>query len=238
MDSTADRELEMIREDAHHTRAALANKLEALESQVSQTVAGVTSAVEVVSDSVAGVTSAVESVASTVSETVATVTDNVANVTESVSNTMQNVTESVSNTVQNVTESLDVTPTIRSHPWASVGCALATGFAGGYLTGTRARAEGAPPPPPYTPPAQTFSSPEPARNGESAPYKAVGDAVSEIGGAVKSLGISALMGVVTHLAKSAVPEALRSDICGAMDKLKTRLGGHHDVPAELFETKH
>jgi ElaB/YqjD/DUF883 family membrane-anchored ribosome-binding protein len=226
MDSTADRELEMIRADAHQTRAALADKLEALESQVSQTVAGVTSAVGVVSDSVAGVTSAVESVASTV-------TDTVANVTESVSN----VTESVSSTVQNVTESLDVTPTIQAHPWASVGCAFATGFAGGYLTGAPARAEGAPPPPPYMPPAQSYSPPEPARNGESAPYKAVGDAVTEIGGAVRSLGISALMGVVTHLAKSAVPEALRSDVCGAMDKLKTRLGGHHDVPAELFETK-
>ena len=34
MDSTADRELEMIRDDAHQTRAALANKLEALESPV------------------------------------------------------------------------------------------------------------------------------------------------------------------------------------------------------------
>jgi predicted nucleic acid-binding Zn-ribbon protein len=55
MDSTADSELEMIRADAHQTRAALADKLEALESQVSQTVAGVTSAVETVSNSVAGV---------------------------------------------------------------------------------------------------------------------------------------------------------------------------------------
>jgi ElaB/YqjD/DUF883 family membrane-anchored ribosome-binding protein len=236
MDSTADRELEMIRDDAHQTRAALANKLEALESQVSQTVAGVTSAVETVSNSVAGVTSAVESVASTVSDTVATVSDKVATVTDSVSNTMQNVTEAVSSTVQNVTESLDVTPTIRSHPWASVGCAFAAGFAGGYLSGSN-RADGAPPPPPYTPPVQNFSSPEADRNGEAPTYKAVGDAVSEIGGAVKSLGISALMGVVTHLARSAVPEALRSDVCGAMEKLKTRLGGHHDVPAELFETK-
>jgi len=237
MDSTADRELEMIREDAHHTRAALANKLEALESQVSQTVAGVTSAVESVSSSVAGVTSAVESVASTVSDTVTNMSDSVANVTESVSNTMQNVTESVSNTVQNVTESLNPAPMIQAHPWSSVGCAFAAGFAGGYLSGSPARAQGAPPPPPYTPPAQAFRSPEATGNGESTTYKAVGDAVSEIGGAVRSLGISALMGVVTHLAKSAVPESLRSDVCGAMDKLKTRLGGHHDVPAELFETK-
>jgi len=229
MDSTADRELEMIRADAHQTRAQLAGKLEALESQVSQTVAGVTSAVETVSNSVAGVTSAVESVASTV-------TDTVANVTGTVSNTVHNMTETVSNTVQNVTQTLDISPRIQEHPWTSVGCAFAAGFAGGYLSGS-SRAEGAPPPPPYTPPAQSFSSPEAHHNGESATYKAVGDAVSEIGGAVRSLGISALMGVVTHLAKSAVPEALRSDVCGAMEKLKTRLGGHHDVPAELFETK-
>jgi len=220
MDSTADRELEVIRADAHQTRAHLADKLEALESQVSQTVAGVTSAVETVSQSVAGVSSAVESVASTVTDTVA------------------NVTDTVSHTVQNVTRSLDLSPTIQEHPWTSVGCAFAAGFAGGYLSGSN-RAEGAPPPPPYTPPAQAFSSPEASHNGngQSPTYQAVTDAVSEIGGAVKSLGISALMGVVTHLAKSAVPEALRSDVCGAMEKLKTRLGGHHDVPAELFETK-
>jgi ElaB/YqjD/DUF883 family membrane-anchored ribosome-binding protein len=231
MDSTADRELEMIRADAHQTRAQLADKLEALESQVSQTVAGVTSAVETVSHSVAGVTSAVESVASTV-------TDTVANVTGTVSNTVQNMTETVSNTVQTVTHSLDVSPRIQEHPWASVGCAFAAGFAGGYLSGS-SRAEGAPPPPPYTPPAQSFSSPEASHNGsgQSPTYAAVTDAVSEIGGAVRSLGISALMGVVTHLARTAVPEALRSDVCGAMEKLKTRLGGHHDVPAELFETK-
>jgi len=232
MDSTADRELEMIRADAHQTRAQLAGKLEALESQVSQTVAGVTSAVETVSNSVAGVTSAVESVASTVSDTVS-------NVTGTVSETVQNMTESVTNTVQTVTNTLDVSPRIQEHPWASVGCAIAAGFAGGYLSGS-SRAQGAPPPPPYTPPAQSFSSPEASHNGhdgQSPTYQAVTDAVSDIGGAVRSLGISALMGVVTHLAKSAVPDALQSDICGAMDKLKTRLGGHHEVPADLFETK-
>jgi len=231
MDSTADRELEVIRADAHQTRAALADKLEALESQVSQTVAGVTSAVETVSSSVAGVTSAVESVASTVSDTVS-------NVTGTVTNTVQNMTDTVSSTVQNVTQTLDISPRIQEHPWASVGCAFAAGFAGGYLSGS-SRAKGAPPPPPYTPPARSFSSPEASHDGhgQSPTYEAVTDTVSEIGGAVKSLGISALMGVVTHLAKSAVPEALQSDICGAMDKLKTRLGGHHDVPSDLFETK-
>jgi len=221
----------VIRADAHQTRAALADKLEALESQVSQTVAGVTSAVETVSNSVAGVTSAVETVASTV-------TDTVSNVTGKVTDTVQNMTETVSSTVQNVSQTLDISPRIQEHPWASVGCAFAVGLAGGYLTGS-SRAEGAPPPPPYTPLAQSFSSPQASHDGHgpSPTYEAVTDAVSDIGGAVKSLGISALMGVVSHLAKSAVPEALRSDICGAMDKLKTRLGGHHDVPADLFETK-
>jgi len=203
----------MIRADAHQTRAQLADKLEALESQVTQTVAGVTSAVETVSNSVSGVTSAVESVASTVSETVA-------NVTGTVSDTVQNMTETVSNTVETVTQTFDISPRIQEHPWASVGCAIAAGFAGGYLTGS-SRAKGAPPPPSYTPPAQSFSSPEATYNGSAqAPtYQAVTDAVSEIGGAVKSLGISALMGVVSHLAKSAVPEALQSDVCGASDKL-------------------
>jgi len=39
------------------------------------------------------------------------------------------------------------------------------------------------------------------------------------------------------LERNGVPEAIQSDVCGAIDRLKTRLGGHHTVnPGELFNT--
>jgi len=218
----------VIREQTHQTRAHLADKLEALESQISQTVAGVTSAVETVTQSVSGVTSAVENVAEKV-------TDTVSSVTESVSGTVNNLTESVSGTVEQVARTLDVSGKIREMPWTSVGCAFAAGFATGYASGG-SRAEGAPPPPQATNGHGTPSYQQPSSQ-EPTTISHVTDAMSEIGGAVRSLGISALFGLVTHLAREAVPEALRSDVTGALDKLKERLGGHHNVSADLFEPK-
>jgi len=238
MDSETDRELEVIRAQTHQTRAHLADKLEALESQISQTVAGVTSAVETVTQSVSGVTSAVENVAEKVTDTVSTVTDSVSGVAAKMTDTVSNVTDSVSGTVQQVAQALDVSSKVREMPWTAVGCAFAAGFAGGYASGgRRRRAEGAPPPPSTTTNGHGPASYQQPSSSEPTTITHVTDAMSEIGGAVQSLGISALMGVVTHLAKSAVPEALRNDVAGALDKLKERLGGHHNVSADLFEPK-
>jgi len=239
MDSETDRELEVIRDQTHQTRAQLANKLEALESQISQTVSGVTSAVETVTQSVSGVTSAVETVAEKVTDTVTNVTESVSGVAAKMTDTVSNMTESVSGTVKQVAQALDVSSKIQEMPWTSVGCALAAGFATGYASGGRTRAQGAPPPPTSTNGHNGHGTPSYQQPSSSEPTAVshVTDAMSEIGGAVRSLGISALMGVVTHLAKSAVPEALRNDVTGALDKLKERLGGHHNVSADLFEPK-
>jgi ElaB/YqjD/DUF883 family membrane-anchored ribosome-binding protein len=245
VDSEPDRELEVIRSQMDRTRSSLAEKIGALESQVSDTVGGVTTAVETVKDTVTGVTEAVSSATEKVSDTVNSLTS-------SVSGTVQNLTDSVSGTVETVKQSLDPTPTIRAHPWSSVACSVACGFLGGYLLGGPrrsdvwpsegffgpSRAEAAPPPP-----SSPAYAPAAASNGHSDGQSMAGvmepvkDTLSDIGGAVKSLGISALMGVVGHLAKSAVPEAIQNDVCGAIDRLKTKLGGHHTVnPGELFNT--
>jgi len=256
VDSEPDRELEVIRSQMDRTRSSLAEKIGALESQVSDTVGGVTTAVETVKDTVTGVTEAVSNVTEKVTDTVqhltSTVSGTVNSLTDSVSGTVQNLTDSVSGTVETVKQSLDPTPTIRAHPWSSVACSVACGFLGGYLLGGPrrsdvwpsegffgpSRAEAAPPPP-----SSPSYAPAAATNGHSDGQSMAGvmepvkDTLSDIGGAVRSLGISALMGVVGHLAKSAVPEAIQNDVCGAIDRLKTRLGGHHTVnPGDLFNT--
>jgi ElaB/YqjD/DUF883 family membrane-anchored ribosome-binding protein len=222
----------VIREQTHQTRAHLAEKLEALESKVSKTVSGVTNAVETVKETVAGVSDAV-------SNATEAVTDVVSNVTESVTGTVENVKETVAETVH----ALDVRPYIRKAPFTSVGCAFATGLAAGYFMGP-SKGNG------FMPFNLTGETAVPrdaeSKNGQQATYGqqtsstmsntlgAVGDTLGELGGSVRSLGISALMGLVSHLAKQAVPETMKQDVCTALDKLKTRLGGHHNVDPETF----
>jgi len=234
MDSEPDRELQVIRAQTHQTRAHLAEKLEALESKVTKTVSGVTDAVETVKETVAGVSDAV-------SNATEAVTDVVSNVTESVTGTVENVKETVADTMT----ALDVRPYIQKAPFTSVGCAFATGLAAGYfmgpskgngimpfnLTGETAVPRNAEP-----------TNGHQATNGHetstmSNTLGAVGDTVSELGGSLRSLGISALFGLVSNLAKQAVPEAMKQDVCTALDKLKTRLGGHHNVNPETFLKK-
>jgi len=247
MDSEADRELQVIREQTHQTRAHLAEKLEALESKVTKTVSGVTDAVETVKETVAGVSDAV-------SNATEAVTDVVSNVTEQVTDVVSNVTESVTGTVENVKETvaetvnaLDVQPYIRQAPFTSVGCAFATGLAAGYfmgsskgngfmpfnLTGETAVPRNAEP----TNGHQATNGHQNQTSAMSNTLGAVGDTVSELGGSLRSLGISALFGLVSNLAKQAVPEAMKQDVSTALDKLKTRLGGHHNVNPETFLKK-
>jgi len=247
MDSETDRELQVIRAQTHQTRAHLAEKLEALESKVTKTVSGVTDAVETVKETVAGVSDAVsnatEAVTDVVSNVTEQVTDVVSNVTESVTGTVENVKETVADTVN----ALDVQPYIRQAPFTSVGCAFATGLAAGYFMGPSS-GNGSN----FTPFNFTGQTAVPrdaeSKNGHQATnghetstmsntLGAVGDTVSELGGSLRSLGISALFGLVSNLAKQAVPEAMKQDVCTALDKLKTRLGGHHNVNPETFFNK-
>jgi ElaB/YqjD/DUF883 family membrane-anchored ribosome-binding protein len=112
-----DSELEVIRDQMHQTRASLADKLDALESQVRETVQSTT-------DAVAGT-------AETVKEAV-----------EGVSDTVKSTVSGVTETVQSVAEKLDITQYVERAPWLSFGAAVAVGFAGGYLLGGPSRAEG------------------------------------------------------------------------------------------------
>jgi ElaB/YqjD/DUF883 family membrane-anchored ribosome-binding protein len=240
MDSETDRELQVIRDQTHQTRAHLAEKLEALESKVSKTVSGVTDAVETVKETVAGVSDAV-------SNATEAVTDVVSNVTDSVTGTVENVKETVADTIT----ALDVQPYIRQAPFTSVGCAFATGLAAGYFMGPSSGngnghgfmpfnlmgGETAVPRDAETKNGHQATNGHPTSSAMSNTMEAVGDTVSELGGSLRSLGISALFGVVSHLAKQAVPEAMKQDVCTALDKLKTRLGGHHNVNPETFLKK-
>jgi len=117
-----DNELEVIRHQMEEKRASLADKLEALESQVLETVHGAT----------AEVSHIVEEVKSTVD----TVTDGVQETVETVKETL---TEGVQETVATVKETLNVNDHIRRNPWLAMGGAVAAGIAAGYFLGPHSR---------------------------------------------------------------------------------------------------
>jgi ElaB/YqjD/DUF883 family membrane-anchored ribosome-binding protein len=96
---------QVILEQMHETRTALAEKLEALENQVVDTV---------------------QSAASAVAETVE-------NVKDGVHETVATVTNSVQTTVAAVKESFDLRLQVERHPWAIMGGALALGYIAGRL---------------------------------------------------------------------------------------------------------
>lgn len=260
MDSATDNDLEVIRAQTRETRAQLAEKIEALESQASQMVAGVTSAVETVQQTVSGATEAVGQVVEKVQETVAGVGDTVSGTVEGVKQSLSDTVGmlDVRPAIQNNPwaavgcafaaglaggyllggpSSTGVAGMLGVGGASSVGTAgaalnnqgwstqdQATGFATAHRHGSSG--------------SSSSSSNGNASGGGSSQTSpalgAMGDTLSELGTSARSLGVSALMGLVTQLAKQAVPQAMQQDVCTALDKLKTRLGGHHNVNPETF----
>jgi len=98
------------------TRASLAEKIEALGSQVSDTVQTTTEAV---------------------SSTVETVKDVVESVTDKVTDTVQSVTDTVQDTVQTVADTFNFPKLVETRPWLVFGGSVALGVVGGYLLGGR-----------------------------------------------------------------------------------------------------
>jgi ElaB/YqjD/DUF883 family membrane-anchored ribosome-binding protein len=107
-----ERELEVIREQMDQTRASLADKIEALESQVLDTVHDAT-------------------------ETVSSAVEGAKEVVNSVSEGAKEVVGKVSETFENVKESLSVRRYVEQYPWVSMGVAVAAGFTAAQLVPTR-----------------------------------------------------------------------------------------------------
>jgi ElaB/YqjD/DUF883 family membrane-anchored ribosome-binding protein len=209
-----DRELEVIHDQMEETRASLANKLEALESQVRETV-------------------------QSASETVASAVEGAKEVVSSVSEGTKQVVDKVSETVESVKEKLSVRRYVEQYPWASLGVAVAAGFvaaqllprrpisqwmgespvgAGDYYAGPTepARAE-----PARTEPART----EPARHEEDGWSKGLEGVWKTAATTVEGLAVGTLMSVVKNLVAKNLPHEWQGDLNRVVDDITTRLGG-------------
>jgi len=221
-----DNELEVIRHQMEEKRASLADKLDALENQV----------IETVQDTTSEVTNIVHEVKESVTEVV-----------QGVKSTVDSVTEGVHETVESVKETFDIREHVRQHPWLALGGAVAAGFAGAYLLGPSSQptpswswqpyptgSGGASAPSSLSDLSaprreQPSPRPEPAREeGESTTdhiLSVLGETGTQALTKVKELSVGTLMGLLGEVVVNALPVALKSEATNLLKDLTTKLGG-------------
>jgi ElaB/YqjD/DUF883 family membrane-anchored ribosome-binding protein len=198
---------ELIEQQMHQTREALADKVATLEQQVIGTLH---SATEAVNETVESVKSAVQETVSSVKETVTGVKDTVA--------------ESVSSVSEGVMHTLDVRAQVEAKPWLMVGGAAACGFVTGmFLLPRRGGADS------FTTPSSertafmpAVGSAAPTRDFEREEPRRAGwidEMMDRAGSEVKKLGEGALAAVVA---------AAQKNINDGLPKLIDRLLGVPD----------
>jgi len=215
----------MIREEMDRKRADLADKLGALESQVLGTVQ---SASEAVGDAKEVITSVKD-----------TLTETAGVVKETVTGTISSVKESVNDTMQSVADTLNVSRHVQNHPWAAMGCAVATGFTAGLLLGG-SREEKAPassdgagawrPSSPWQPAAAPVAQGAPGAPAEEEGLggqimDSLGGAWERLSGGLQGLAVASVLGLVKQMATSSLPQNLVGEVGRFIDDLNDKLGG-------------
>jgi len=217
---------EVILKQMEDTKASLAEKLEALENQVSHSVENTTEAV---------------------AETVEAVKETVENVTESVKETVHTVSDAF-----NVKQHVERYPWASLGGAVAVGC-LAGYYLGGRSKRRRARNADAGAETPSrasgTAPAAFGSTTWREPEQSSSPYQASTQAPSEHKeegkkswfweelGRLKGLGLGVLMGAVRDLASRSLPESISHRVAEEVDHLTTNLGGEPIRGSVLSEEK-
>jgi ElaB/YqjD/DUF883 family membrane-anchored ribosome-binding protein len=197
------------------TRASLANKLEALESQVRDTVQ---SASEAISSTVDGV----KDVVTTVSDTVGTVSDK--------------VVETVDTVKEKVADTFDIGKYVEQSPWAAVGVSVAVGFCAGQLMPLfQPRGQTYAGPTHHTPPTPSNGA---ARSSEWG--SVLGNLWQQASGPLQGLAMGTVLGVVRELVNRNLPDEWQGELTKMLDNITTELGGKPmsgNWLAELFPAK-
>jgi len=207
-----ERELEVIREEMDHTRESLAQKIEALETQVRDTVQSAT-------------------------DTVASAVDGAKEVVSSVTEGAKDVVESVTETVESVKDSLSVSRYVEQYPWASVGVAVAAGFAAAQLlpawrstSGDKSEA---------LPPASSGSYSSTAAASSYQPSAAAsprheesiawsGALTGVLGTAattVEGLAVGTLLSAIKEMVTRSLPQQWQTELSRMIDQVTPQLGG-------------
>jgi len=204
-------EPEVIRQQMHETRSALTEKLETLEQQVVDTVAGAQTAVA----------------------------ETVENVKDAVQETVDVVKGSVQEGVESVRRAFDLPHQMQEYPWLFVGGSVALGYLCGSLcTGTSSRrgdyfkqafvsphggANGNNGAAEYSP--QSFKEEARPRSEKPGWFGSLAKNFSAEIDKVKSLAIGVGVGLVRDMIAQAAPDQMRPRVSEIMNDLTTRLGG-------------
>jgi ElaB/YqjD/DUF883 family membrane-anchored ribosome-binding protein len=213
-------EMSAIRNQMDETRTALAEKIELLEKQVTDTVQG-----------------AAQSVG-----------DTVENVKHAVEDTVNSVKTTVQESVHAVSEALSLSHHVERHPWPMMAGAVAVGFVGGYMLFSRsddqradakfrrlASSQGRPPEQEYgaTPsqPTHMPASPRRASNGSMSDMKSSSSSnafqewLRPATQQLQSLAVGAALGIMRDLLTRAVPKPMERQVSDMVNGLTTSLGG-------------
>jgi ElaB/YqjD/DUF883 family membrane-anchored ribosome-binding protein len=201
-----EQEPEVIRRQMEAQRAALDEKLDALENRIVQTV---------------------DDAREAVAETVQTVK-------EGVHDSVATVRDSVHSSVETVKDALNVESHVQRHPWAMFGGSIAAGFAAGWLLrrwgAERSVSERgavlAPPAPAATPAPAAVPTPFPEQAANGASWTAdLGNTFAPELEELKGFAIGAVMGLVRDLVTESLPDAVRPRFNAIADSITTKLGG-------------
>jgi ElaB/YqjD/DUF883 family membrane-anchored ribosome-binding protein len=215
-------EMSAIRNQMDETRTALAEKIELLEKQVTNTVQG---AAQSVGDTVESVKHAVE-------------------------DTVNSVKTSVQDGMHAVGEALSLQHHVERHPWPMMAGAVAVGFVGGYMLFARsenqraedkfrrlASSQGRPPEQQYgaypqpAPMPQAEAVPRRVSNGSmkgmrsSTSSNAFQEWLKPASQQLQSLAIGAALGVLRDMLSKAVPKPIEGQVTEMVDGLTSSLGG-------------
>jgi ElaB/YqjD/DUF883 family membrane-anchored ribosome-binding protein len=193
-------EPEVIRHQMEETRAALTEKLEALEEKVVGTVEGATSAVN---------------------ETVSTIK-------EATQETVGTVKETVQETVNTVRETFDIELQFQRHPFVILGGSVALGYLAGCLI-ERRREEPRFAPLAAAPQTNGLhpvaaAAPAPVETKETW-LGSVGEALKPELGKLKGLAIGTLMSLLRDTVTRSLSEEVSGQVREVIDDMTERLGG-------------
>jgi len=222
---------EVIRQRMTENRAALTEKLEALEQQVLGVATSVTETVENVKEGVEGTVEAVK---------------------ETVKDTVENVKDTVEDTVSTVKDTFNLPLQVERHPWAMLGGAVGVGLLfGAFLrrrtfvnvgraaAGLARRVRGERQPPRAVQPPQAAYAPEPGDgNGAHRATESIADnllsPVKEGLNRIKDLALGTLFGTLQKVLVRELPEAIEGQVKAVLDDAVNKLKGavKQEEPAE------